>query len=151
MVLASVVRVPSPHSLSSIPLCGQLLARNSALSKLPFFWAAVPLSGNIQGSFKLAFDNAGMTCKGTGCALEWSAVLVPSWAIQTTRSNHEGTCMIYDLHHCYLCREKRVLLSGLLGGVGLFSPSTLNILSRICTGLGQKATKCCEPEHTIVS
>lgn len=67
MILAGVVRVPSSHRLSSIPLCGQLLARTSFPSKLTFdFCAAVPVGGNIQGSmdsFEPAFDDAGMTCK----------------------------------------------------------------------------------------
>ena len=85
MTLASVVRVHSSHRLSSIPLRGQLLTRRSFPSKLPFyFWAAVPVGGNIQGrmgSFEPAFDDAGVTCQGADLALDCSAMLVPSWPL----------------------------------------------------------------------
>lgn len=58
MILACVVRV-------CIPLRGQLLARPSFPSKLPFyFWAAEPVGGNTQSrmdGFEPAFLGGGMT------------------------------------------------------------------------------------------
>lgn len=128
MILASVVRVPSSHRLSSIPLHGQLLAKKSFPSKLPFcFWAAVPVR-NIQGrmgSFELAFYDAGMTCKGPDPALDRSAMLVPSWPLFSRPpgairwAGVERACVIHDLQHCCLRREGPALLPVLLGRVAL--------------------------------
>lgn len=138
---------------SAASLCGQLLARKSFPSKLPFcFWAPVAAGGNIRGrmgSFAPAFDDLGMTCKWTDLALGCSAMLMHSWPLFSKPPGAimwAGTMHDSDLQHHSLCRE--TCFCG--PPPGRSGALTLSILSGFAQPqLGQ--LKHCEPEQPVVT
>lgn len=94
-------------------------------------------------SFELAFYDAGMT-KGTDHALNCSAMLVAQLApiLQSTRSNHMGWCSttMHDLRPSTLLSLQRGTCSSACppGTSWALALHTLNLPSRICTGVHQE-------------